>query len=914
MGALADPEFADLFGRDREREVLRGAVAGTDGPAVLLIGEPGIGKTALLDAAAAQARRTGCAVLRATGIESEQSMPYAGVHQLFRPLFAHAAELAGPQRDALGVALGRHRGPAPEPFLVALACLGLADRASADRRLVIVVDDVPWLDDPSSTVLTFLARRLDDGTALLGAARAGYHGPLVGAMRVVELDGLDRDAAALLVQRVAPDTDPATRNRILGLARGNPLALVELPGLASDLAVSFSGAADGSMSRSLESAFAGWVAGLAEGVREFLTVAACYSGDDVDTVVAATGRLTGREVPAAVLDAAVEARVVDIAGPTFRFRHPLIRSAVVGAQPPGRRLATHAALAAALDRDPSMRAWHRANASVAVDAGVADELAAAAETMLARGSPGHSVAFLHRAAQLTVDPAEAGRRYLTAAERAVGVGGTDRVADLAGRARRRPLSTIDRIRLDLLHEVLTEGEPGDAQRVRRLCARARDAAAGAPGLTLDLLLAAAQHTWWCDPGSDVRREVVDTVRRFAGDARRDPRYVAAVAVAEPVESAAAVLALLSGFDPAGVEDADALRLLGLAAFAVGDTPRARDYLDRAETRLRATGRIGVLIQVLMTQVGGRVYTGDVHAAASAVEEATAFGPDVGRGVWDNGMVVARAHVAALRGDLTHALATIRRAEIAAGTKRQNVLLTAVQLVKGTAWAASGGFTEAYVELRRLFDPADPAHHVRQSYPGVMFLAEAARYSRPDDLADARSVVDGFARLAATTPAPDLHVHLAYARAVLADDAEAEDLFAAALATNLQRWPLVRAMTELAYGSWLRRHRRIVESRRPTRSALATFEQLGTGGWAARARAGLASAGERPRIATAPVQDLLTPQQYQIARLAADGLSNREIGQRLFLSPRTVGSHLYRIFPRIAVTSRIQLVERLRQDG
>jgi len=234
----------------------------------------------------------------------------------------------------------------------------------------------------------------------------------------------------------------------------------------------------------------------------------------------------------------------------------------------------------------------------------------------------------------------------------------------------------------------------------------------------------------------------------------------------------------------------------------------------------------------------------------------------------------------------------------------------VQLIRGFGLISAGQHTEAYEALARLFDPADPAFHLSDRFHGVMFLAEAAVHA--GRVKDARSVMTGLEAEAVTTPAPTLHRQLSYARAVLADDDEAEGLFAEALRADLTRWPWLRARLELAYGRWLRRQRRVAQARPPLRSAQITFDLIGATSWAEQARSELRAAGERAQTQEPAAQDVLSAQELQIARLAAEGLSNREIGERLFLSPRTVGSHLYRIYPKLEITSRAQLAAKLAQ--
>jgi ATP/maltotriose-dependent transcriptional regulator MalT len=357
-----------------------------------------------------------------------------------------------------------------------------------------------------------------------------------------------------------------------------------------------------------------------------------------------------------------------------------------------------------------------------------------------------------------------------------------------------------------------------------------------------------------------------------------------------------------------IGDADALRLLGLAAHAIGDEVRCADLLDRAVARLRADGRLGLLPHVFGVQIQASSELGDWRTAAAAAEEGRRLAAETGQPIWSTGTLVGDARAVALCGDTDAALDLAARAEAAAEHAKLNDLLACAQLARGIAWASAGAYEDAYAAIRRMFDPADPSYHHRELFAAIMSLAETAVRAGQRD--DARAVVAVVERTAEITPSPLLHVHLRYARAVLADDNEAELLYLDALGHDLARWPLARARLELAYGGWLRRQRRNAESRAPLRSAHTVFDIIGARSWAEQARTELRAAGGRAATRGPTADEVLSPQEMQIARLAAGGLSNREIGQRLYLSHRTVGSHLYRIFPKLGITSRTQLASRI----
>jgi tetratricopeptide (TPR) repeat protein len=450
-----------------------------------------------------------------------------------------------------------------------------------------------------------------------------------------------------------------------------------------------------------------------------------------------------------------------------------------------------------------------------------------------------AIADLQRSAQLTSSPARRGHRLLMAAEHAFGLGRADLVDHLVTAAARLDLSELDYARMQWLQEIFNDGVPGDATRVLELCAIARRSVqAGDRDLALNLLLGAALRCWWADTGPAARARVVEATRELT-DATADPRYVAALAVAEPVLECATVMDLLSRFVPGEVTDGDTLRLLGMAAHAIGDTVRSVDFLAQAEALLREQGRLGLLSQVLSMQVIDRLELGDWDRASAAAAEGERLARDTGQPIWRTGTLVCDAMDNAFRGHTDLAFTYAAEVEMVASRQRLNDLLSCVQLVRGAALSNAGQYEAAYPQLRRLFEPSDPSFHQRERFGAVMFLAEAAIKAGERD--DARQVIAGLEEVAASTPSPVLHVHLRYARAVLADDASAPALYAELMSQDLTRWPWAKARAELAYGTWLRRQRRDAESVGVLGSALAAFDRIGATVWAVRARAGMTAA-------------------------------------------------------------------------
>jgi DNA-binding CsgD family transcriptional regulator len=905
-----------LLGRDRELSVLAGLIGqiGERGGSMVVLGEPGVGKSALLRAAAGHGRAAGLQVLETTGVECEAQLPFAGLHQLLRPVLGSAAQLPDGQRHALDSAFGADAGCQPERFMIALATLNLLADAAARTPVLMVVDDTQWLDRPTQEVLAFVARRISaDPIVVISGVRNGHDTAFASAsLTELNVTGLDDASARDLLTRHAGDLSSADQERILKAARGNPLALIELP------AALRTAAAAGlellppvlPLTTRLERAFAARIADLPQTARDAVLLAAVDSADDLPEILAAASALSGQPVSVAMLGPAAEIGLIGFDDLHVRFRHPLVRSAVLQAETSARRQDANIALVGILADDPYRRAWHRSRAITGPDDEVADELEATHLIALRRGSVAEAIWALERSAQLTTDSATRGRRLLLAAEHAFGLGRADLVDELLGRAARTRLSKLDLARMEWLREIFHDGVPGDPARVFELCEMASQALeASDRDLALNLLLGAALRCWWSDTGPAARARVVAGAGQFDG-MEHDPRHIAVLGVADPLQLGSLVIERLHAVVLEDVADPSALWLLGMAAHAVGEPVRAADFLARAESKLRDDGRLGLLSQVLTLEVLDNVELGDWGRADAALEEGRRLALETGQSIWDVGTLTLTAIMAGLHGDSDRAQSVAAEAEHAANGRRLNDLLCCVQLARGIGLAAAGEYSGAFDALSRTFDPADAAYHPTERFHGVMFLAEAAAHS--GRFADGRAVIKALEDDSAVTSSATLHRHLSYARAVLADEHEAEELFREALRADLVRWPWLRARIELAYGGWLRRRRRVAESRPYLRSAQTVFDLIGAPSWAGQARAELRAAGERTARPAPAALSTLSAQELQIATLAAQGLSNRDIGQRLYLSPRTIGSHLYRIFPKLDITSRSELASLL--DG
>lgn len=914
--AIRDPAL-QIVGREHELQILSAAIdaAAEAGSSVAVCGEPGVGKSILLEAAARRGRERGHIVLRAVGVEAESQLPFAGLHELVRPVLHAADDLAVPQRRALLSAFGVEEGGSPELFLICLAALELLTDVAGRQPVAVVVDDLQWLDQPSRDAVAFLARRVHhDPIIVVAGIRNGYASPHLAAFeQVVDIGPLDEGESRVLLARCAPDLDDAGRRRILELAEGNPLALVELPrtwrpAFAEPDSIP---ASPVPLSQRLEKAFVGRLGELPGPTRDALLVAATDSEEALAEILAAASQLAGARVSVDALDEAVSSGLVIRDETCVRFRHPLVRSAVLGAESAPRRQQAHHALAAVLAEHPFRRAWHRAQATVGPDDEAADELEVNHDISIRRGSVDGAVAALERSAQLSSSPTTRVRRLLSAAQYAFSLGRADAVSRLLGQAMRNPLSELEQARIEVLREAFHDGIPGDAGRVMEMCRLAGCAVdAERPDVALDLLLGASLRCWWADTGPEARQTVAAMTRQVTSMSA-DPRYIAALAIAEPVACGRSVDALLSETEP-GSDDTEALILLGLAAHAIGDPVRSVHFFDRAETRLRQRGQLGRLAQVLITSLNARLELGDFQRAKIDLEEARRLSAETQQPIWHAGALALDAMAHGLRGENAQAQRLAAEAEGLAAGRHLNDLLAIIQLARGYGYASAGDNAAAYQELRRLFDPADPSYHITKRFHGISFLSDAAAAAGQRD--DAIRIVGDLGTVESDSASRTLKHHLAYARAVLADDEDGEDLYLAALGSDLRDWPWLRGRLQLAFGRWLRRQQRVVEARDSLRSAYTTLNGIGATVWAERAEIELRAAGEQLAVVrTAPSWQTLTAQELQVVKMAGEGYSNKQIGQRLYLSPRTVGGHLYRAFPKLGISSRSQIAACLRDD-
>jgi DNA-binding CsgD family transcriptional regulator len=896
-----------LVGREPELGIVEGLFEQVSerGGALIVRGEPGIGKSALLAEASVRAEDRGMRVLTATGVRSEAKVSFAGLHQLLRPIFDGLEELPVTQREAMLAAFGMSDDAAPDLFLIALAALNLvAD--SADRMpLLLVAEDAHWLDRSTADVLAFIARRLEsDPIVLLVACRDRTGNALDDAgMPEITLEGLGEAAAAELLDTHAPGLVPPLRERVLREAAGNPLALVELATTAVEFGEDDVVPVLLPLTARLERTFAARASELPAATETLLLAAALNDSDALPEMLAAASIVAEAAIDLSDLEPALSAGLVEVDERTVRFRHPLMRSAIVQAAAPAQRHAVHAALAAGLDDQPDRGVWHRAASTVGADEGVASELEAAASRAQRRGALGAAAAGLEKAARLS-RPGQEGPRLLRAAGLALELGRRDMVRRLVREAELLQLSPLDVGRLAWIVETLDPGITGDPRAVLPLVETAdRVRANGDVDLALKLLWAAASNSFWADRSEQTHDEIVAAAERVSVHAG-DPRLLSILAYAAPAADEAALVERLSRWPADRGVDPTSMQLLGNAAFTLGVHALASGFLTSSIDTMRDQGRLVQLAQSLVMRAWSEINLGRWTVAAPDAEEGARLAHETAQPIWEAGAHAAQAFLAGVRGDEDTAEALATRAERVVVPAGGHAVIAAVQLARGVTALGAGRYADAHGQLLRMLDRSDPAHHRMTFSWALGNLAESA--VRVGETENARAIVAGFEQRAAQTPSPAFQQAMRHARAVLAADAEAEALFEAALDDEIFGGPFERARLQVAFGTWLRRQRRIGESRGPLRAARDTFDALGADPWSERAREELRATGESSRKREPGVLEELTAQELQVAQMAANGLSNREIAQKLYLSHRTVGSHLYRIYPKLGINSRWEL--------
>ncbi|HTF49669.1 MAG TPA: AAA family ATPase [Pseudonocardia sp.] len=902
--------FVDRRVECAELDGLLWAVRAGESRALVVVGESGVGKTALLDHLVAQA--SGCRVLRASGVESEMELAFGGLHQVCTPLLDRAERLPDPQRDALRTALGLAAGPEPDRFLVGLAVLGLLADAATEWPLVCVIDDAQWLDRASAQALAFTARRLvAESVALVFAANDAEQVPELAGLARLRVSGLPEAEARVLLDSVLPGhVDERVLDRIVAEARGNPLALLELPRGLTAPELAGSGdlpGASGAPGR-VEESFRRQLAAMPGETRRLLLVAAAEPLGDPVLLWRAAGRLGIADEAAAP---AAEAGLMRIDS-RVRFRHPLLRSAVYRAAPAEARRAAHQALAEEIDpqADPEHHAWHAAQAATAPNEQVAAELERSAARSRARGGLAAATAFLERAAQLTPDPARRAQRRLAAAQTTHHAGAPAAALRLLSMAEAGPLDELGRARAELLRGQIafvnrTEEAAallwGAATRLERLDRR----------LARDAYLEAISAAWLVGPvtsGVDLG-ELVQAARSAPITPPRPvdllldglaTRLTDGYAAGAPVLKRA--LLALRGPDRPREEAMRWLHLAGATAGHLWDE-RTWETLATGHVQLaRELGACAMLMHALNMAIAMHACLGDLAAAASLAEEQAALTEATDSAV----PAYAAPMLAAWRGreaDAEQVFESIGD-EVLRRHEGQGVII--IDWARAVLYNGLGRYEDALAA-------AQPASEHPPQIGGMPWAVRVELIEAATRAGEPERAATVFEQLIEPTNAAGTDWALgiqARCRALLSEGQAAQAAYQEAiqrLGRTRMRGELARA--HLLYGEWLRREQHRVDARQQLRTAHEMFVDMGAEAFAQRAARELAAAGETTRKRKIETTGELTAQEAQVVALVREGLSNPEIGARLFISPRTVEWHLSNIFGKLNITSRRQLIRR-----
>ncbi len=901
-----------LRGRGTESALLEGiimAVRQGESRTLLLLGEAGIGKTALLEYLIQAA--SGLRVLRAVGVESEMELAYAGLHQLCTPILERVERLPGPMREALEIVFGLSEGPGPDRFLVGLGVLTLLSEAVEEGSLLCVVDDAQWLDQASARTLAFVARRLlAEPVGLVFAAREAAQE--LRGLPQLEVRGLgDQDARALLARAVPGRLDDRVRDRIVAETHGNPLALLELPrGMsAPELAGGFGLPPGADLPGHIERHYLRRVRELPETTQRLLLLAAADPVGDAALVWRAAKRL---EIDRSALAAATGAELLEI-GASVRFSHPLVRSAVYRAAPPGDRQRVHEALAEVSDPDldADRRAWHHALAAAGRNEDAAAELERSADRAQTRGGVAATAAFLDRAVALTQDPARRAARALAAAQASLEAGAFDAAYGLVATAEAGPLDGFQRAQADLLrgHIAFASGRVNDAPWLLLKAARQLES------FDLELTRETYLTAWGAaiNRGNPAAGGVLEEICRAI---RRLPPSPGAPC---PLELLLEGLALLSTDGRAaaiptlqraakvlvGIPVRDVLRwgwAAVTASSAVWDQDSALAITTRQVQLLRDAGALAELPIHLSSLALTQTWMGDFAGTASLIAEVETVAAATGTRM----APIALLRLRALQGREAEASALIAATIKQAEEWGHGIAVTVAFWAAAVLYNGLARYHEAAAAARRAASDSFEPWVWMWALPEAV---EAGARGGDTDLAS-----DALERLAETTQpcGTDLALGIeARSRAMLRDGPAADDLYREAI-ERLGRTRLrpELARSHLVYGEWLRREHRRVDARAELRTALDQFRSIGMHAFAERARAELVATGEKVPKRAVETRDELTAQERQIAELAREGLSNPEIGERLFLSPRTVEWHLRKVFGKLGIRSRRELANAL----
>jgi DNA-binding CsgD family transcriptional regulator len=917
-----DPE---IVGRSRELAAIRATIDRDPGaPAtVVLYGDPGVGKSVLLQYGIAYARAQGMRVVGGTGYETEAHLSFAGLHQLFSPIVEYVDRVEPWHRTILRRVLQLEDGPVPDRLAISAATLAALVEVAADGPLLFAVDDSHWVDPPTREVVMFLLPRLQawDIRALFARRELVPGEPTAPASTVFHVDPLTDAAAEELLGRHHPDLPVVLKRQVLRDAAGNPLALLELPS-------TFSGAQDvglellpagAPLQTRLEKTFAARVLELSPGTRTALLLTA-LDGDRLER----SGPVSGPTGLSQEQLAEVERLGLVTRGGAsigLRFRHPMVRSAVVHTAAPEDVRRAHATLAETYRAQPERSMWHLAACTVEPDEAVAAEIERGALAAATRGGTGLAVVALERAAALTPDPITAARRLHLSAEWATEAGQLPLAERLLVQAADRAEDPAQHLRIALTRaRVMFRGE-GDLIGSRRLLMQAlRQLDERSPAELVDRLAQMAVYVVFQTAEEQDWRELKEILDRLGKRVSESVRLcfdsfgdLAAAGGGVRARLAAAFDTLNAQATPWSVTE------LCRIAMRVDSLHEYRWAIRRVVDRESQDGAVFNAVYGLLFEARDRYLSGEWELSEQAAHAGLELSTRHGLANSAYGAYVSLGLIAASRGDLESARSFSQLVEQWAAPRGNGYLLAGVDRIRTTAALSEGDYETAYARLTEHSPAGVIPPYASYSLWEVYDLVEAA--TRTGRVAEARKHVAEADRLQVAACGPRLALLTAGARALAAADGDAVALFRRALALpRIEAWPFDHARLRLAFGELHRRNHRPGDARPELRRAADTFARLGATAWLQRAEQELRASGvavstvRQPSRVVDPADVGLTAQQLEVAQLAAAGLSNKDIAERLFLSPRTVSAHLYRAFPKLGISSRSALRDALTAAG
>ncbi|MEP9364134.1 AAA family ATPase [Nocardioides sp. CN2-186] len=907
-----------LIGREDELDLLRRLLDPdrTTGESLVIVGDAGLGKSRLLDSAAEAAAQNGWTVLHSRGGRSETELAFAGLHQLAHGVLDRSDQLPEAQRSALRTALGLESDDEPTPLRVAVSLLSLLSAVASEAPLLLVVDDAQWVDSASLDALAFVVRRAEEEPIVLLAGARGDVPPrsLAPLSRLV-LEPLGPRSSASLLDSLSAPLRSSDRQEVLSQADGNPLALVEL---ARALSAKPSAALRWALTPlpltdRLYEIYGNSLVELPANTRRALLLAAVADAGDRAVLQVATA-----QVPTEDWRPAEDARLVTV-DDVVRFRHPMVRAAVYRAASTAERRDAHRTVADLLVDYPDRQVWHLAVTSVAPDEAVAERLETSALQSSRRGANAAAARALERAAELSGDASSRSHRLVRAVDAAIQAGDAAWVRELVAQVR-ESTQDAELLRVTAHMEAFALATTLDHDAARQALRHSiRISMAEDPLSSLGSLTTAALVTQFTGDES-TRQEVVE----FA--AEMDRVLMGNPAAALPIVSTARLwidaalsrtgeqgplVARLHALMGGEITDPDVAMTLGAAAQVLDETDAAVRLLTLAADRGRSTGYASAA--TLNGLAWSCILRGRWDEALAIASEGYQIALAGRQEMHLLNAVAAEGMVAALRGDVRLARSRISSVLTTIDPYDTGGIVARTRQAAAFAAAADGDHAHAFHELSQLFAVNGAPTHYQLSWYALADLAASGIRSGATDAA--RSLVEGALPHLTAPMRPRVQLHVDRARALLAEsDDVAEELFRSAIAGAELQVPFELAQARLDYGEWLRRRRRVIEARTLLEAARETFERLGATPSLERTMDELRASGIRQAERGPDLFGQLTPQQQRIARLAASGLTNREIGERLFLSPRTISTHLYAIFPVLQITARAQLHDAVPAEG